>query len=164
MATSIKLATELISLPTPSIIQLPSSVRILAPNSFAALNAACASADSSGFLSIDCPLAMEAMATARMVCDLEAGIRILPLSFECITLNFKSDLITERKNSGNRAFYKIFWQVDQNQGQDYILTFYLLPTSSRYAEILAAWSLSSRFRRWNISVTLSLASVSMKCW
>jgi hypothetical protein len=47
-----------------------------------------ASSDISGFLSVETPSATAAKATARMVCDFEAGIWISPLKVEPVDFIF----------------------------------------------------------------------------
>jgi len=49
-----------------------------------------ASAEINDFLRIDLPSAMPAIATARIVCDLDAGIKISPDSFDFVVLRFNS--------------------------------------------------------------------------
>jgi len=106
-ATSMKLATGLMLPPVPSMVQQLSSSFTLAPNSVAALNAARVSADSRGFLRNDLPPAIVAIATALMVCDFDAGIKISPLRVDFRDSSFNFIIFTGSKNKPMQEYYKI---------------------------------------------------------
>lgn len=68
----------------------------LAPISPAPVTADLASSDIRGFLSTEVPSAMAAKATARMVWDFEAGMRMLPLNIEDVDLIFTGSIFLIR--------------------------------------------------------------------
>jgi hypothetical protein len=77
LPTSIRLHCSPGAPPIPRMFQ-SAFISIPAPISFAARRAALASSETSPLLSLEIPSAIQAKATALIVWDLEAGIRMLP--------------------------------------------------------------------------------------